>query len=467
MTRKSEAVPRWATVLEDPPASIMSEFKSTAAALEIDLHPWQLEVLKAIAARLADGATPVLKDVMLTVPRQQGKTIIATVVIITMGRLLTGGIMVYCAQTRLDSRDRLVAIGDMAVRAGVNAKVNIGAGNERIYFQDTGTELRIMSPNERGGHGWTIDLVVLDEVFAIDPIVMSGIVPARVARPASQMVAISTAGTVESELFLDLQAKGREAVENPDSTFGYFEWSAPDDVDVFDPETWWDYLPSLGRSVAPDAIRSAMDTLAPHQFERAFGNRTVRVDQPVVPVGWWQDTADPTKVPERLVLAVEVGKGPSSAAIAGAWDSHGRPHVELIDYAPGESTRWVGPRLLEMIDQWRIDMIVIDKGGPAGVVFADVKAIGERHGIPVRVIYPREMGAACGGLYEDLRSGEITHGVSEALDLAVVGARQKSIGDVWVFDRRTSVSDIAPLNAIAEARFGLVETRSVPRPGIY
>ena len=43
------------------------------------------------------------------------------------------------------------------------------------------------------------------------------------------------------------------------------------------------------------------------------------------------------------------------------------------------------------------------------------------------------------------------------VNAALAGARKKDIGDgLWVFDRRRSASDIAPLEAVALARHGWV-----------
>lgn len=466
------ASPRYVANLDqydgDVGPSLYPEAKETAALLGIDLLPWQDDVLRSLFARRPDGV-PVFVDALISTPRQSGKTWLATVYLVTLGRILEGGRLVYTAQTRADARDRIVQIGLESLRAGLDVKVNQGVGNELVRFNATGTELRIISPNAVGAHGTSLDAVVLDEVWACDPVIMGGIIPARVARPASQFVAISTAGTVDSELFLDLQAKGRTAANDGYTGFGYWEWSAPDDVDVHDPDNWADWMPSLGATQTVEAVQATQRILPPGEFERAFGNRTVRADQPVVPENWWTETADGLQTPKdkRLILGVEVGKGPTSASISGAWDSKGTPHIELIDHVPGASLNWLPGRLDELLTRHKVEAVTIDKGGPAGAVYVEVKAICERRGIPLRNIYPRELAAGCGILYAGLRDRELTHGQALELDNAILGARRKSIGDAWLWDRNHSTYDIAPLNAATMALYTLGEFRSRPKPKVH
>lgn len=472
--RKSKAQPRFQTSVPAGTPHVFAAFKRAAALLGIDLLPWQKRVLRGIAARQDDKVTPLFADSLITLPRQSGKTWLALVLLVAHATELLedGGIMVLCAQTRLDARDRLVDLGNRCVAAGIACKVNIGAGNERIvFYRDSGdVELRIMSPNEKGGHGWSVDFCILDEVWAIEPVVLAGIVPARAARPLSQLVAISTAGTTASEVYLDWQGKGREAAQSDEvGRFGYWEWSAADGVDVFDPATWWTYMPSLGWTVQPHAVEAAMQVLQPHQFERAYGNRTVSSTQPVVPSEWWEQTEDSTQSPQGvpLVLGVELSTSPVSAAIGAAWDVDGDAHLEVVDYSAEPRLSWVTERLQYLVDTFQVRMVVIDKGSPAGAVFTEVRALCDRAGIPLFNIAPREMTAACSMVYEGLRTGTLSHHSLEVLDDSVAGAVRKSVGDGWLFDRRRSTNDLAPLNAVTQALYGLAQVRVRPAPNIH
>jgi hypothetical protein len=53
----------------------------------------------------------------------------------------------------------------------------------------------------------------------------------------------------------------------------YFEWSAPDDAEPGDPETWRGCMPALGRTVDERTIAADMAAMAPAQFRRAYLNQ--------------------------------------------------------------------------------------------------------------------------------------------------------------------------------------------------
>ena len=77
------------------------------------------------------------------------------------------------------------------------AKVLRGIGAEGVYWPN-GSSYLPLSPTEGGGHGDAIDFMLVDEGWKLVPHVMGGIRPAMIARPHSQMLIISTMGTVES-----------------------------------------------------------------------------------------------------------------------------------------------------------------------------------------------------------------------------------------------------------------------------
>ena len=95
-----------------------------------------------------------------------------------------------------------------------------------------------------------------------------------VTRPWAQLWIVSTAGTDESVFLRERVDDGRARVEADErSGVAYFEWSAPDDADPDDPETWRAAMPALGtlidlETIAPD--HAAMDS---GEFARAYLNR--------------------------------------------------------------------------------------------------------------------------------------------------------------------------------------------------
>lgn len=439
--------------------------------------PHQRDLLQLAAARLPDTEVPRYPDLMATQPRQTGKTIVAATFLAHKGtdpELATGHVpqLVYTAQTRKDAAKRLGLFAVMYERAQLPIKYTQGVGNERIRFLETGATLEIVPPTDLGGHGESLDALVADECWALSPVFMGGIQPARLARPRSQALYISTAGTVDSEVYLSLQRSGRDSLVIPDARLAYMEYAAASGLDVHDPDNWAQWIPALGHTISLESLARLVESpdMTPTEVERSVGNRTVLTAQPVVPVSWWDETQDATAMPEgrRIVLSVELGRGPSSVAIVAAWGDRGElPHVELLDYQPTNATGWVGQRMDDLVRRHQVVAIAMDKGGPAGAVHQDVLTLTERRGIKLRNVWPREMGAACGGFYQRLKDRGLTHGAAQELDDAVRGARRKYISDTWVWDRKGSVFDVTPLNAATMALFALQEWQDRPRPGVH
>ena len=96
-------------------------------------------------------------------------------------------------------------------------------------------------------------------------------------------------------------------------------------------------------------------------------------------------------------------------------------------------------------------------GGPARATVPEGKALCEQRTLPFRVLTAQDMGAAAGLFYDQLRTGGLSHGVSESLSAAVAGARSKESGDLWRFDRKGMRADASPLVAASLALFGAQE----------
>ena len=169
-------------------------------------------------------------------------------------------------------------------------------GSESVTFRN-GSRQSLVATTTRAGHGASIDLVVLDEVFSFqDARLEQALRPATITRPSPQFWICSTAGTPHgSPYLLNKVERGRQAVEaGLDHSLAYFEYSAPDDAAVDDPETWRSCMPALGFTVTEETVRASLESMPRREFERAFLNRWVAsTADPAIPLDVWQALADP------------------------------------------------------------------------------------------------------------------------------------------------------------------------------
>ena len=82
----------------------------------------------------------------------------------------------------------------------------------------------------------------------------------------------------------------------------------------------------------------------------------------------------------------------------------------------------------------------------------------------------RDVAAACGGLQDALSERTVWHRDSPRVELALIGAVKRNLGDGgWAFGRKKSADvsvDVTPIVAVANARWGLSVVNS-SGPAIY
>jgi len=271
------------------------------------------------------------------------------------------------------------------------------------------------------------------------------------ARPAAQLWLTSTMGTEESVFWNELVDDGRARVE-ADERHGvaYFEWSASDDDDPDDPETWWRCMPALGHTVDESTIQADHDTLDPAEFARAYLNRRAGRGRPVIDALTWQGCREPySQVAGLPCFALDVTPDRAAAAIAvSGWRDDRRRHIEVVDHRP--STEWVVDRLRELERRWHPLPVVLDPASPAGSLLLELAAAG----VATTVVNTREYGQACGAFFDAVVAGAVAHLDQPVLNTAVAAARKRVLGDSYAWARKTG-GDISPLVAVTLAAWGL------------
>jgi hypothetical protein len=423
---------------------------AVAMALGFELMVWQRTVLD-IGLELLDDGTPAYREVIVTCPRQVGKTVLTLSWELHRCIMWGGGpqSVAYTAQTGHDAREKLLQdqlplleAKDAPIREAIE-RIHRASGSEGVTFAN-GSRLFILNSGEDAGHGKVCSLAIIDEAFAdFDDRREQSLLPAMITKKDAQIVVISTAGTDRSAYLKRKIDLGRSAIANGENEgVAYFEWSADPDADPADPKTWASCIPSLGVTIDERSLRHSQKTMPPAQFARAFLNQWTASDERVIPAGLWNAACDENVAPEgKLAIGLDVNPERTSASIAIA-DADGR--VELVDQAPGVG--WVVERVVELAKEWDVD-VSLDSYGPAGSLAAEI----EGHGVKVTAYTTRQMTSACGKFYDAVADGKIKIRRHPALDLASAAARKRQIGDSWTWGRKDSAEDVSPLLAVTIA----------------
>lgn len=442
---------RWATPRSPDRESIGPAIGALASRIGLPLMPWQQMVADVGGELDPETGIPAYRDVIVTVPRQSGKTTL--VLGWELQRALGWGSpqrVVYSAQSGNDARKKLIE-DQVPILEPRKRKLGIqrilrGMGNEAIEFAN-GSRLVLLASTSESGHGKTVDLGVKDEFFAdYDDRRDQAMVPAMATRPAAQVLTTSTMGTDESVPLNRAVDRGRLAVELGErSGVAYFEWSAAPDDDPDDPATWWRCMPALGYTITEGVVAHARATLPAGEFSRAFLNLRTKADNRVLPIAAWGAVCDDTVSPEgQPVFALDVNPERSAGAIVAA-----SPGIaELVEYR--NTTGWLVARAQELSGRWGATRWVVDTTGPAASLIPDM----ERAGLNVHPASAKDLVVACGQFYDDVLEHRIRIRRHARLDEAAAGAAKRSIGDAWAWTRKSAAADISPLVAATLALWG-------------
>ena len=423
--------------------------------------PWQEQA--ADVALEIDPATGrfAYKLVILTVPRQSGKTTVDGAVLEHRAATTKSGRVWFTMQSGKDAVDWFLNEHEPLLSAlGPAYRLRKAQGSESIRWKVSGGMVRPFPPTAESLHSKLSDLVVIDECWAFDLVrgndLDGGIVPTQATRPNAQVWKVSTAGNATSTWWLGTVEAGRAAVAaGRDSGICYLEWSCPDELDPCDPESWPIYHPAYGLTIGAEAMQAALDQMGPDEFARAYGNRWVSTTVRVIPLAAWRACAEePAELPGPggLAIGFDVAVDRSDAAIVAGWrDAGGVAHVEVVDHRPG--TGWLAERIVEVADRWQVRCIAYDAAGPALDV-ADVLERLEVDGLaPLKA---REYAAACAGLLEGIvaEPPRVRYRPHPALEAAASSAARRALGDAWAWGRRQSVGSLAALTAATVTVWG-------------
>jgi hypothetical protein len=415
---------------------------------------------------------------VVSVPRQSGKTTLAVLLCIDRCLARDGVQVWYTAQSRMDAvlrfRElvrvlRSSSLVERRVHAGWSStdqwdfRVRAAAGAEEVEFVN-GSQLRIFAPQEDSLHGSVTDLVVLDEARFLSAArgegLMGAVLPTQATRDG-QVWILSTAGDPDS-MFLSRQVElARAAVTDPAARVGIAEWGVGDDVAAGDLlAAVWAAHPAAGLPGGPvfDALAVAAEQMPAAQFAHEYGNRwlTAADVRIITPTIWAQTTSGDPLPPGAPVFAADIAPDRSEATIVACVDST----LEVVEHRPGAG--WVPARLVELARAWDAPLVVVDAAGPAGTVADQLRPILDR----LIVTGTRELQAACAGFYDALTVGTVTHRPNAILDQAATLAQQRTVGQAWVWSR-LDYGQALIAASLAWWGAGRVELLEVEAPAIY
>lgn len=493
---KGKAVPRlWTRPLRELTPLTTFGFEAIKFAerdLGLSLHPWQKWFLLHSLELEPDYETgdprPKLRyeTVVLLVSRQNGKSFVLSARLLWRMftwknrekelLILSTAHKLSLAEEILDAAHRTVSISEMHDKIMQRSNTN---GN-KFFKLENGAKWKCEAASDDGGRGLTVTDLAFDELRQQrDWSAWAAMTNTTNAVWSAQTIAVSNAGEAKSDVLRSLRAKALEEMEaraaaekhgedySPsDPSLGLFEWSAPDDCDIWDTDGWRQANPSLGY---PDAITG--DVLASkaalvgepgaglpeHKFRTENLCQWVNVTSDSL---FSSEELEACLDPESMIapdspvyLSVDVSRDRkmTSLSIAGFRDD-GKPHVELVTQRA--FTEWVPEFLANGLAFKPAAVIMQGRGCAASSLIPFI----EQAGTPVVRCEGGDLPNAYGLFYDRVMEKNVSWIEQETLIGALSEIRTKSTGDAFLFNREKSPVDIAPACAAAFALWGLLNT---------
>ncbi|MFW0790095.1 hypothetical protein [Gordonia sp. CPCC 205333] len=460
------AEPRYLTPRTSP-YTFGPKIAKVAALLGRPLMPWQVLAANLIGEHDGHGR-PIHKTVVVTVPRQSGKTALMHAVMIQ--RLFTRQMarVWYTAETGVKAKSQMLELIDglemPGAKLGPVTDCKRGAGNTAVKIPVLGSAATAFNPDKKGIHGKQADLVVIDEAwyYTEDQAaeVMAGVTPTKNTRPHAQTIILSTMGTAASTWFHGYVARGRAG------EIALIDYGIGDDVDPNDDDAIAATHPAIGHVSPPSIIADARKELAgqPSEFVRAYGNR-------------------PTSAYSRLIsaeleaLATTEGDLPSGAPSFGAAVSFDRDDAAIVAGVPdADGVMWCEVIHHAPTPDGLADMLaaLTDEHGGHVVVAANGPTVStaeeaERLGATVTYVTDADVSASTSDVLDRFRRPTLDPPEPPGLILRAHPAFTKALdavalrttGDRVQWSRRGSAGSIAAIEA-ATLAIRAVHTRPKP-----
>lgn len=470
MTRISDQLAAPPTVATQPTPGARHDLKQIeiiSRVLGVPLMPWQKYVARVASERHPDNPERYrYRTVILTVPRQSGKTTLMRTILTQRALMNDARKSFYTAQTGKDATARWKDLIQQieASFLGEYTTTKLAQGSQTLIF-DNQSSISPFAPTPKSLHGYTPDDVMLDEIFEWDEeqgeALMGAVKPAQVTRVGRQLWLVSTMGTEDSDFLNGWIEKGKAAAELDDSEICYFEWSLAAELDSYDSANW-DFHPALGHTITKEDLQEATANHGVGEWERAYMNRRTKVMHKWISDETLAEITGEVTQPQKASdfhFAFEVDpKDGTGAGIVAAWKHGGKVHAKVYRVEPGRS--WVTAAAQDIV-QLRPGSVRYDNTAMNRHYAGDLD---EQLVEPVNT---GEFTTACMMLFEKIKDGELVLDDSELMRDQIQSVVTKPLGEGWAISRKKSAGDVSLAVALALAVKAAAHDTPAPAPAIH
>ncbi len=459
---------------------------------------WQQYMLDVALERVDGPGSPfAYANVDAIVGRRCGKSV--TTMGVPLARSLAGPITLdtgrvmpfigaHTAQNLVKARQRFMkdlvepfreSMSPQVWRSGVKLRESIGDTGLIIDPRTVGKDWRwskasaisVFAPTRSSVRGDGICHLTFDEWLVFSRVAGQDLMAAAGptlgdARGHGQIWRVSNVSILNNETtaLYEMMQRGRAAVDSGHTTgTAYFEFTVPEDFDLENEDSWWDYYPALADGIIRiEELRLDRERLGDESFAAEYFGKWPGAAQ-TLPL-WstirrnvWDAAgipADVLELPAELPAAIGVDIDPydrTATITATTADPSGEGFLqETVEDRPGSA--WVASVVAGLAADPSIVAIGIDDYGPGHDLILALEGNANVTAKLVRV-GAQDLAAACFSWESRLRTGTIRVRKSDnyaALTHSVAGA-QRTTGKSWQWERRGAIPATGVMSATLSA----------------
>lgn len=367
------------------------------------------------------------------------------------------------------------------------AQVNRAHGKEGITLipRYGGGSLKYKARTVHGARGFSGELIVLDEAYALTSAHMAAISPILATLPNPAILYASSppddkTGPMPEDAFLPSVRKRGLAV---DPRMTYWEFSPPEKYDPSDVDVWYQCNPSLGYLIQEEFLADQFRIFLGAGKVQNFSTEHLGVWPEEAARQWavisedaWTNAGDAGSKMTVTTPAPTEG----NPVVFAAWISPDREHGAIAVVGPREDgdlhgeviehknkTTWMLDRAVKLVKKWRPRRFVVDAGGATGSLVADLQAaLVPEYLEEITLLSSRDVAKGYGSFVdavdpqaqdedeEPVKRLRVREKAPFPATTAVAGATTRRIGDGTTWDSRENTVDISPLRALTDALQG-------------
>lgn len=429
------------------------------AEVGVTFDAWQHGIGSIALGKRADGKyAATVGGVVLSIPRQVGKTFLIGMIVIALCILTPGLTVLWSAHRTRTATKTFGSLKGMTSRKKIKPFMldpRNTNGEQEIRFLN-GSVIMFGAREQGFGRGFDeVDVEVFDEGQILTEKALEDMVPAanQSRQPTGALLFFMGTPPRPNDPGEEFTNRRNKALSGKAKNMVYVEFSADDDAHVDDRKAWAKANPSFPARTPVESMERMRENLTDEDsFKReALGIwDDLALSNSVIPAAEWGSAFDPHLTVSDSALSAGLAMSPDRewSSVVWSWRVGDRSAVDVVRRS---GTDWVLPYLADVASRRRIGSVAVDQSGPAGTM---LPALGSA-GLPVRVVDTAAYKAACAVLVDEVRYGRFAHRGDAALSTAAARVKWRKVGDGQVFARRDSGVPIDPLEGAALAVWGL------------